>query len=214
MTKKLLVDATALILLACLCTPAPALAQNPGDAGSGSSVPNTAAGNAAGASGDNDSFNLPKGALIALVTTAAVVAVIGIASATLFYIAKKRQWEIRKSLRRSARRFTGSLAPPSSQSRRASRHQRGVARIVDEPETSQSKSQSKLSSKSGPAPVSASQAPSTRAPAPAPLSASAPRDLEKGEPVVTSSFEVESPPPQKFWNMSVPLFSKKRDGGR
>ncbi len=46
-----------------------------------------------------------------------------VASAALFYIAKKRQWDIRKSLRRSARRLTGNLS-----SARSIRSMRGGSR--------------------------------------------------------------------------------------
>ncbi|PGH13096.1 hypothetical protein AJ80_06468 [Polytolypa hystricis UAMH7299] len=65
-----------------------------------------------GSSGKSDgSINLSKGAQIAIIVVAIIVAIIGITSAVLFYLAKKRQWEIRASIRRSARRLTGTIRP-------------------------------------------------------------------------------------------------------
>jgi hypothetical protein len=85
--------------------------QDPSDAG------------AAGAS--NGAFTLSKGALAAIIVVAVLVAVGGskfingsttlllytnstlAASAILFWLAKKRQWNVRESIRRASRRFTG-----------------------------------------------------------------------------------------------------------
>lgn len=60
--------------------------------------------------------------------TSADSSVVG--SALLFYLAKKRQWEVRKSLRRSARRLTGSFKTSGQTS---SRKQRGLSRITESP---------------------------------------------------------------------------------
>ncbi|OCK77684.1 hypothetical protein K432DRAFT_284058, partial [Lepidopterella palustris CBS 459.81] len=62
----------------------------------------------AGASGNTQgAFSLSKGALVAIITVVVVVAVLGSASVVLFYLAKKRQWDVRQSLRRASRRLTG-----------------------------------------------------------------------------------------------------------
>lgn len=62
----------------------------------------------AGASGSSSgAFSLSKGALAAIITVVVVVVVGGIASVTLFYLAKKRQWDVRQSFRRASRRLTG-----------------------------------------------------------------------------------------------------------
>ncbi|ORY05383.1 hypothetical protein BCR34DRAFT_45468 [Clohesyomyces aquaticus] len=74
--------------------------QNPDDAG--------AAGSSKGA------FSLSKGGLAAIITVAVLVAVAGTVSAILFYLAKKRQWDVRQSIRRASRRLTGRAAPPAS----------------------------------------------------------------------------------------------------
>ncbi|KAF2680869.1 hypothetical protein K458DRAFT_445068 [Lentithecium fluviatile CBS 122367] len=67
--------------------------QDPSDAG------------AAGAS--KGAFNLSKGGLAAIIVVAVLVGVIGIGSAVLFWLAKKRQWDVRQSIRRASRRLTG-----------------------------------------------------------------------------------------------------------
>lgn len=98
-------------LVLCLATPALVVAQAPGDAASGGSAPIDSpaadSGAAAGAAGTSTgAFDLPRGGMVAIIIVAVLVGVGGIASAALFYVAKKRQWEIRKTLRRSARRLT------------------------------------------------------------------------------------------------------------
>ena len=86
--------------------------QDPSDAG------------AAGAS--KGAFNLSKGGLAAIIVVAVLVGVIGskhqlispplsrhlltlcsVGSAVLFWVAKKRQWDVRQSIRRASRRMTG-----------------------------------------------------------------------------------------------------------
>ncbi|KAI9818764.1 MAG: hypothetical protein M1827_007584 [Pycnora praestabilis] len=86
--------------------------------------------NEAGASGsDAGAFNLSTGAEAAIIVAVSVVAIAGIASAILFYLAKKRSWEIRKSIRRSARRLTGNFK--TSKSQQASRKRQGLSRIPE-----------------------------------------------------------------------------------
>ncbi|KAF1912109.1 hypothetical protein BDU57DRAFT_523474 [Ampelomyces quisqualis] len=62
----------------------------------------------AGAEGSQKgAFNLSKGALAAIIVVAVIVVIGGIGSATLWWLAKKRQWDVRQSIRRASRRFTG-----------------------------------------------------------------------------------------------------------
>ncbi|KAF2713753.1 hypothetical protein K504DRAFT_369120 [Pleomassaria siparia CBS 279.74] len=79
--------------------------QDPNDAG------------AAGAS--QDAFSLSKGGMAAIIIVVVIVAVGGAASAVLFWLAKKRQWNVRQSIRRASRRLTGrSEVPNKRQNRR------------------------------------------------------------------------------------------------
>ncbi|EON69295.1 hypothetical protein W97_08455 [Coniosporium apollinis CBS 100218] len=86
----------------------------PGGLGSSSS-------NEAGAAGkDTGAFSISKGGIAAIIAVVVIVAVFGIASVVLFYLAKKRQWEVRKSISRFSRRLTGrtDAARANRQSRR------------------------------------------------------------------------------------------------
>ncbi|KAI9800946.1 MAG: hypothetical protein M1833_003083 [Piccolia ochrophora] len=105
------------IVLSILLFPLHALsqAQNTADSQDATSGPSQATSDgevdsAAGAAGESGSFQLSQGAIIAIVVVAVIVGLGGVGSAVLFYIAKKRQWEIRKSIRRSARRLTGNFS--------------------------------------------------------------------------------------------------------
>jgi len=62
-------------------------------------------------------FSLSNGAIAAIIVVAVVVVLGGIASATLWWLAKKRQWDVRASIRRASRRFTGRASPDSKQNR-------------------------------------------------------------------------------------------------
>ena len=84
-------------------------------------------------------FSMSRGSFIAIITVVVVVAVLGsksnnrsfvtsasahsrpVGSAILFFVAKKRQWEIRKSISRMSKRLTGRRETRSSQ--RQSRRQ-------------------------------------------------------------------------------------------
>ncbi|KAK3642211.1 hypothetical protein LTR56_001190 [Elasticomyces elasticus] len=80
-----------------------------GSPGSGSDVDTDA-----GASGSGSSFSISKGGMIAVIVVVVLVAIFGIASTILFVVAKRRQWNIRASIRRASRRLTGrSGAPPT-----------------------------------------------------------------------------------------------------
>ncbi|KAH3981248.1 hypothetical protein HBI56_054710 [Parastagonospora nodorum] len=62
----------------------------------------------AGAAGSQKgAFTLSSGALAAIIVVAVIVVIGGIGSATLWWLAKKRQWDVRQSIRRASRRFTG-----------------------------------------------------------------------------------------------------------
>ncbi|KAI9824772.1 MAG: hypothetical protein M1832_001600 [Thelocarpon impressellum] len=125
-------------LLFSVLAPLSVLAQGPSeDAQSGPSAPVDKGGDAAGAVGSSSDFKLSRGAMIAIIIVAALVGVGGIASAILFYIAKKRQWEIRKSIRRSARRLTGNFSASKTNLAASGRRQKGASRLADNgPETS------------------------------------------------------------------------------
>ncbi|ERT01921.1 hypothetical protein HMPREF1624_00216 [Sporothrix schenckii ATCC 58251] len=72
--------------------------------------------NAGGASGTSSGgINLSHGAMIAIILVVVLVAVFGTASAVLFYLAKKREWKVRQSIRRSARRVVTALTPRRSE---------------------------------------------------------------------------------------------------
>ncbi|KAI7157930.1 hypothetical protein KC349_g5253 [Hortaea werneckii] len=75
---------------------------NAGSPGSGAEIDSDA-----GASGSSSSFSLSRGGMIAVIVVVAVVAVFGIASTTLFILAKRRQWNVRARLSRASRRLTG-----------------------------------------------------------------------------------------------------------
>ncbi|KAK2782933.1 hypothetical protein FQN53_009534 [Emmonsiellopsis sp. PD_33] len=73
-----------------------------------------ASGDAGAAGTSKGSVNLSTNAQIAIIVVVSVVVVLGATSAILFYLAKKKQWEVRASIRRSARRLTGSMKARSS----------------------------------------------------------------------------------------------------
>ena len=74
------------------------------------SNPSTPDPDVAGAAGPEKSgINLSRGSIIAIGVVVGVVVILGLTSAVLFYVAKKRQWEVRKSLRRSTRRVTTAI---------------------------------------------------------------------------------------------------------
>ncbi|KAK0248509.1 hypothetical protein LTS09_016330 [Friedmanniomyces endolithicus] len=99
-------------------TPAPvAIAQASSNGTSydgGSSGSGAAVNTDAGASGSGSSFSISKGGLAAIIVVVVIVALLGIASTILFVVAKRRQWDIRASIRRASRRITGrGGAPPT-----------------------------------------------------------------------------------------------------
>lgn len=69
-------------------------------------------GSIAGASGSSSGgVELSREGLIAIIVVVAIVGLIGIASTVLFFVAKKREWTMRETLRRSARKVVTALTP-------------------------------------------------------------------------------------------------------
>ncbi|KAH6647484.1 hypothetical protein BKA67DRAFT_662271 [Truncatella angustata] len=106
-----------------------------GSANSGGSVDNEA-----GAAGSTSgAVELSHGALVAIIVVVVVVALGGIASAVLFYLAKKKEWKIKESIRRSARKVVTALTPRRSEFPRSvkesGRSSRGRVRLDDVPPT-------------------------------------------------------------------------------
>ncbi|KAJ9305925.1 hypothetical protein DTO217A2_4668 [Paecilomyces variotii] len=78
-----------------------------------SSSDSIAAQNAAGASGPDDgSSGLSTTAMAILITIVGVVVILGVSSAFLYLIAKRRQWRLREKLRQSARRVGEAIRTP------------------------------------------------------------------------------------------------------
>jgi hypothetical protein len=118
----------------------PGTGPSAGDAGSsgGTSVGDSDA----GASGsDSGSITLSQGGMIAIIVMVVAVSLFGIASAVLYYLAKKRSWEVRKSIRRSARKVATALTPRRSTFRKdVRRSTKGLARIDEVPPTPRTRS--------------------------------------------------------------------------
>ncbi|GAB1315743.1 Transmembrane protein [Madurella fahalii] len=58
---------------------------------------------------------LSQGAIIAIIVVVIVVALFGIASSVLFFVAKKREWTVKETIRRSARKVVTVLTPRRSE---------------------------------------------------------------------------------------------------
>ncbi|KAF4460445.1 hypothetical protein FALBO_12768 [Fusarium albosuccineum] len=67
----------------------------------------------AGASGDSsgNSVSISQGGMIAIIVVVVVVSIIGISTAILFFVAKKREWKVKETLRKSARKVVTALTP-------------------------------------------------------------------------------------------------------
>ncbi|RQM05992.1 hypothetical protein DH86_00002546 [Scytalidium sp. 3C] len=106
----------------------------PGDPSSSGGSP--AVDSDAGASGPSSGgINMSRGGLIAMIVAIVCVVVIGVVSSVLWYLAKKRSWEIRASIRRSARRVATALTPRRSTFPKDIRKSRGLERIDELPPT-------------------------------------------------------------------------------
>jgi hypothetical protein len=130
-----------------------------GDANSGAGSPDS--GDAAGASGTNTGgAQISRGAMIAIIVVVVVVCIIGsefpqydsvpheaqltspaVASSVLFYVAKKREWKVRETIRKSARKVVTALTPRRSEFPRSvkdgngRRSRNGRVRLDDVPPT-------------------------------------------------------------------------------
>lgn len=114
------------------------------DCGDGAGTANSAGtvnsdAGAGGGSTDN-TFALSEGGLIAIIVIVVLVAILGIGTASLFYVAKKREWRVRETLRRSARKVVTALTPrrtefPSSVRDGPRRSKSGRTRLDDIPPT-------------------------------------------------------------------------------
>ncbi|RMZ68727.1 hypothetical protein GMOD_00002545 [Pyrenophora seminiperda CCB06] len=90
----------------------------------------------AGAAGSSKSaFSLSGGALAAIIVVAVVVVLGSIASGTLWWLAKKRQWDVRASIRRASRRFTGrsTAGPDTSKQAQQNRQNRRTGIRLNSP---------------------------------------------------------------------------------
>ncbi|KAB8293830.1 hypothetical protein EYC80_009311 [Monilinia laxa] len=95
-----------------LATSEPSAPGDPSAGDAASSVGSNGADSDAGASGTSSgSVQLSNGAMIAIIIAVIGVCLFGIISATLFYLTKKRSWEVRKKLRASARKVAVALTP-------------------------------------------------------------------------------------------------------
>ncbi|KAK0109765.1 hypothetical protein ONS95_002441 [Cadophora gregata] len=103
-----------------------------GDAGSSPGSGDSAAG-AAGA--DHGSIAISRGGIIAIIVVGVSVCILGAVSAILFYLAKKRSWQVRESIRRSARKVATALTPRRSTFPKDvhSRSNRGLTKIAEVP---------------------------------------------------------------------------------
>ncbi|KAK4175272.1 hypothetical protein QBC36DRAFT_331781 [Triangularia setosa] len=73
-------------------------------------------GSLAGASGTSSGgITISRGALVAIIVVVVVVALVGIASSVLFFVAKKREWTVKETIRRSARKVVTVLTPRRSE---------------------------------------------------------------------------------------------------
>ncbi|KAK4229352.1 hypothetical protein QBC38DRAFT_114521 [Podospora fimiseda] len=89
-------------------------------------------GSSAGASGTSSGLSISRGALIGIIVVVVVVAFVGITSSVLFYVAKKREWTIKETIRRSARKVVTALTPRRSEFPRSVKESRGGRVKLDE----------------------------------------------------------------------------------
>ena len=111
-------------------------------------------GSSAGAAGPSTGgITISRGALIAIVVVVVVVAIVGsrsstityrllrslstdfsaiVASSVLFFVAKKREWTVKETIRRSARKVVTALTPRRSEFPRSVKESRGGRVKLDE----------------------------------------------------------------------------------
>lgn len=132
-----------------------------GDAGS-SAGSSTGDSNEGAAGPDSGSITISRGGIIAIIVVVVCVVVFGgmflcanraagtmaniqiVASSILWYLAKKRSWEVRKTIRRSARRVATALTPRRStfpkDVQKVRRSSRGLTKIDEVPPTPMTRS--------------------------------------------------------------------------
>ncbi|KAG9232325.1 hypothetical protein BJ875DRAFT_486174 [Amylocarpus encephaloides] len=110
-----------------------------GDAGSTAGAGDSTAG---AAGHDSGSITLSKGAIIGIAVAGGLIIILGIASSVLWYLAKKRSWEVRAKLRKSARKVAMVLTPrrsafPKDVQNPRRKSTRGLTKIAEVPNTPQ-----------------------------------------------------------------------------
>lgn len=132
-----------------IATSSPQKGNDPGGSPSDNPAPQNP--ETAGASGDTETaITLNTGDQIAIAVVVSIVVLLGVTSAILFYIAKKRQWEVRAALRRSARRLTTAVkARTPIQANFSRRDRAGVEKINPTAEQSLHPKDKDLSKRSG-----------------------------------------------------------------
>ncbi|ERF74562.1 hypothetical protein EPUS_00692 [Endocarpon pusillum Z07020] len=177
----------------------------------------------AGASGSSQTaISLSTGDQIAIGVVVGLVALIGMGSAILFYIAKKRQWEVRASLRRSARRVTTAFKARTPVKANFSRRDRGGAVRIDPPSPSHAQTSNKSKRSGGILKEAKRPAPEGRSD----NTRNMDRDVEKGfgtktkieaVPRLTSPSPQSSRPtgqaPKSSFEMDSPLKGNRPDAG-
>ncbi|KAI1078162.1 hypothetical protein F5B20DRAFT_245377 [Whalleya microplaca] len=111
-----------------------------GDSGPGSISSGGSVDDSAGASGNSPgAVQLSHGAMIAIIVVVAVVVVLGVSMAVLFYLAKKREWKVREKIRHSAKKVVTALTPRRSEFPKSVKQSggssRGRVRLADVPPT-------------------------------------------------------------------------------
>ncbi|KAK3381408.1 hypothetical protein B0H63DRAFT_203895 [Podospora didyma] len=105
----------------------PLASAHPFDGGQENAAPDSPNdGNLAGASGTSSGgFELSRGGLIAIIIVVVVVLIFGIATMILFFVAKKREWTMRETIRKSARKVVTALTPRRSEFPRSVKESNG-----------------------------------------------------------------------------------------
>ncbi|KAI9054352.1 hypothetical protein LZ554_001515 [Drepanopeziza brunnea f. sp. 'monogermtubi'] len=101
-----------------------------GDAGSSASTSDS---NAGASGSDGGSVSISRGGIIAIIAIAVSVCIIGAVSAVLFYLAKKRDWQVRQSIRRSARKVATALTPRRTTFPKDVHSRKGLTKIDEVP---------------------------------------------------------------------------------
>ncbi|KAK3682579.1 hypothetical protein B0T22DRAFT_288730 [Podospora appendiculata] len=90
--------------------------ENPYTGADGPGAGSSSDGTTEGASGSSSgNVEISRGGLIAIIVVVSFVAVFGIASAVLFFLAKKHEWKVRETIRKSARKVVTALTPRRSE---------------------------------------------------------------------------------------------------